>query len=308
MKTAWYSLSKALAIKKTIFQFNKKLNFEETTFYCYWLDEKAFALALLKKKYPKLKCISRAHGWDVYHERQKENYLPYRKIILEMLNQTLTISENGRDYLLNHFPHLAKKIKVSRLGTVALSSIPIRKDDNSLYVLSISSIIPLKRVNKILEIVSSVTDRKIHWTHIGGGTLLKELKTLALQREKQNPNFSFSLLGQKSNTEVRQFLSKNYIDLFVNLSETEGIPVSIMEAQSAGIPVLATSVGGVPEIVNEENGFLTEKELSTINFAEIISDDMLLFKKREKSFENWKSNFNADKNYNDFITEIKNLN
>jgi glycosyltransferase involved in cell wall biosynthesis len=308
LRTAWYSLSKALALKKTILQFNKKLNFEETTFYSYWLDEKALALALLKKKYPKLKCISRAHGWDVYYERHKEKYLPYRKIILEILNQTLTISENGRDYLLNHFPHLAKKIKVSRLGTLALSSIPLQKEDNSLYVLSISSIIPLKRVNKILEIVSSVTNRKIHWTHIGGGPLLKELKTLALQREKQNPNFSYSLLGQKTNRQVRQFLSENYIDLFVNLSETEGIPVSIMEAQSAGITVLATAVGGVPEIVNDKNGFLTEKELSTINFAEIISDDTLLFKKREESFENWKSNFNADKNYNDFITEIKNLN
>jgi glycosyltransferase involved in cell wall biosynthesis len=307
-RAAWYSLSKAVYIKKTILQFNKKLNFEETTFYSYWLDEKALALALLKKKYPKLKCISRAHGWDVYYERHKEKYLPYRKIILEILNQTLTISENGRDYLLNHFPHLGKKIKVSRLGTVALSSIPLQKEDNSLYVLSISSIIPLKRVNKILEIVSSVANRKIHWTHIGGGPLLKELKTLALQREKQNTNFSCSLLEQKTYTQVRQFLSENYIDLFVNLSETEGIPVSIMEAQSAGIPVLATAVGGVPEIVNEENGFLTEKELSSINFAEIISDDTLLFKKRKKSFEFWTNNFNADRNYNDFIIEIKKLN
>jgi glycosyltransferase involved in cell wall biosynthesis len=308
LRTAWYSLSKALALKKTILQFNKKLNFEETTFYSYWLDEKSLSLALLKKKYPRLKCISRAHGWDVYYERHKDNYLPYRKIILEMLNQTLSISENGRDYLLNHFPHLAEKIKVSRLGTLALSSIPLQKEENSLYVLSISSIIPLKRVNKILEIVSSVANRKIHWTHIGTGPLMEELKTRAILKEKQNPNFSFSLLGQKSNTEVRQFLSEIYIDLFVNLSETEGIPVSIMEAQSAGIPVLATSVGGVPEIVNDKNGFLTEKELSTINFAEIISDDALLFKKREKSFENWKSNFSAEKNYNDFITEIKNLN
>jgi len=48
----------------------------------------------------------------------------------------------------------------------------------------------------------------------------------------------------------------------MNLSETEGIPVSIMEAQSAGVPILATNLGGTSEIVNNENGFLVEKDFN----------------------------------------------
>ena len=44
------------------------------------------------------------------------------------------------------------------------------------------------------------------------------------------------------------------VDLFLTVSANEGIPVSIMEAQSFGIPVIATDVGGISEIVNNVNG------------------------------------------------------
>lgn len=48
----------------------------------------------------------------------------------------------------------------------------------------------------------------------------------------------------------------NDFDLFVNMSLSEGIPVSIMEAISFGIPIIATNVGGNAEIVNDETGVL----------------------------------------------------
>lgn len=44
------------------------------------------------------------------------------------------------------------------------------------------------------------------------------------------------------------------------MSDSEGIPVSIMEAMSFGIPVIARNVGGMSEIVNEENGLLLEND------------------------------------------------
>jgi glycosyltransferase involved in cell wall biosynthesis len=309
LRTAWYSLSKALAVKKTIFRLNEKLNFHDSVFYSYWLDEKAIALSLLKKKHPNVTCISRAHGWDVYQERHKENYLPFRNFILSELDSTFTISQNGKDYLSTQFPSFKEKISISRLGTLGLHQNTTKKEIPNIQILSISSIIPLKRVDKILKVISQITERKIHWTHIGDGLLIDPIQKQAKEKGYQNPNFSFSILGQKSNTEVREFLSKNHIDLFINLSETEGIPVSIMEAQSAGIPVLATAVGGIPEIVNNENGILVDKDEKDEMITQKIIDYFNLpkeekQKKRERSYQNWKVNYNAETNYTKFIQTL----
>ena len=49
---------------------------------------------------------------------------------------------------------------------------------------------------------------------------------------------------------------RNRVDLFISLSSSEGLPVSMMEAISFGIPILATDVGGVSEIVKRATGRL----------------------------------------------------
>ncbi len=97
----------------------------------------------------------------------------------------------------------------------------------------------------------------------------------------------------------------------MNVSESEGVPVSIMEAQSFGIPVIATNVGGTPEIVNEENGHLltanpTANEIAS-SFYDVAFNKEKWKNKRKLSHKNWEENFNAEKNYRAFADEILSL-
>jgi glycosyltransferase involved in cell wall biosynthesis len=85
-----------------------------------------------------------------------------------------------------------------------------------------------------------------------------------------------------------------------------------MEAQSAGIPVLATAVGGTPEIVNNENGILVDKDekdeliaLKIKNYLDLPEVEKQ--KKRERSHQNWKENYNAETNFTNFIQTILEL-
>ena len=103
------------------------------------------------------------------------------------------------------------------------------------------------------------------------------------------------------------------IDLFINVSETEGIPVSIMEAMSFGIPCIATNVGGNPEIVNATNGFLISANPSVEEIKKVLIDFMQLntekhIELRRNARKTWEQNFNAESNYTQFFSELSALN
>ena len=99
------------------------------------------------------------------------------------------------------------------------------------------------------------------------------------------------------------------VDLFINVSSFEGIPVSIMEAMSRGIPVAATPVGGIPEIVNQDNGFLFSINPSASEIREVLKNFYGLKKekqlqKRSSAFATWENMYNAETNYLSFINEL----
>lgn len=70
-----------------------------------------------------------------------------------------------------------------------------------------------------------------------------------------NENIMF--LGEKHKNEIVEIL--NETDIFVNPSYSEGLPTSVLEAMSVGVPIIATDVGGTRElIINEKTGILIE--------------------------------------------------
>jgi len=91
---------------------------------------------------------------------------------------------------------------------------------------------------------------------IGRGEIEKKLKIL-VKDMKLNNNFSF--LGSVSMDELLYYYQNATI--FVLPSYYEGLPTTILEAMACGLPVIATKVDGVPEIIRDgENGILIPKK------------------------------------------------
>lgn len=274
-------------------------------FYGYWLVEHAFLAQILKERFNGHIAFSRAHRYDLYESIDKYEYIPYRNYLCNKLDYIFPISNDGKN-LLNTYLGKAS-IQVSRLGTLDYGENPFKKEEKSICtIVSCSWCVSVKRIHLIIEALAQISDMMIKWVHIGDGPLLNELKLIAEQSLKENIVYEFK--GMLSNRDLMNFYLNNSVDMFINVSSSEGIPVSIMEALSFGIPVLATNVGGVSEIVFDSyNGWLLKEDCSIEEIVKRIKNyfilsisDISVLRKQARC--SWSDNYSADTNYKRFYS------
>lgn len=309
VKIMYVEIHRATNLKKDLVRLckAKNLNPSDCVFYSYWHDYKALALAMLRKENQSIKCVARSHGWDNFADRHTPPYLPFKSFMIDNLSQTYSISDAGKYYFEQYLNRkFDNKVAVSRLGKFNGRQPNMDKQSDSVLICSCSNIIPVKQVDKIIEVLSHLQTNNIRWVHFGDGPLRAELETMAVNTLQR---VEFEFRGIVANDKILDFYADNYVDLFINLSSSEGIPVSIMEVLSAGIPVIATNVGGTGEAVNENNGFLVPSDFDSMYVAGIIDKYLCVSKEEQKAYRQnaydfWKQHYEAEKNYEEFCTMI----
>lgn len=290
-----------------------RLDPTELVVYTYWFFASAFGLGLLKTRIPEVVLVSRAHGYDVYDNRHTYDYIPFRGRAVQSVDYLFPDSEAGTQYLLARYPGLTGRCETGRLGVPEPGFITPASEDGVFRIVSCSYLIPLKRVDLLLRGIDYAArtrpGQKFEWHHFGSGDLREGLIREAEQR--LSPNVTWAFPGYSSNEALMRFYREHSIDLFVNVSRTEGTPVSIMEAISCGIPAMATAVGGNVEIVSARNGWLlnpnpTEQEIANALLA-LIDDPVRLARMRTASREVWAEKYNAARNLDEFAEKLVQL-
>lgn len=300
------------SIYKNIIQSQKLMN-EELFFHSYWCTEAVVGFALLRNELPKASMYSRFHAYDLYVERHKPNYLPFRKLIISNLDKLFFISEQGLSYFKRLYGGLVddNKLILNRLGVDHTIEYESQEKVNfkGIRIVTCSSLIKLKRIHLLIEALSLIDSIEIDWVHFGEGTLLDELKQLSIDKLDSKINISYTFFGFIENNDLQKYYHSNKVDLFINTSKYEGIPISIMEAFAYKIPCIATDVGGVSEIVNSENGYLLSVDFKINELKHCIESFVFLtneekMKKQEHAFLTWKLHYNGQRNYEELIKEI----
>jgi len=281
-------------------------------FYTYWCTNYTFGLALLKKKYSDIRAITRVHRWDLYMNVHKPPYLPFRSYIADKLDKIFSVSEDGKNYLLKTIPGIKEnKVNVNFLGTTVNRQPSIIKSGNKIFILSISFISKVKRVDLLAESIALINDFDIEWHHIGGGAEeAARIEYLASDLLGRKKNIVYRFHGNLSKKEIYNLLDRTNFHVLINTSWSEGLPVSIMEAMSYGIPVIATDVGGNREIVGHEiNGILLSSNPSKEEVADAIIKIYHLPESRFhelslSAYNTWNTKFNNVKNNEKFVSDI----
>jgi glycosyltransferase involved in cell wall biosynthesis len=270
------------------------------------MSASALCLGILKRRGSINGFIARAHSVDLYHEdwgllRDEHSVPPFRCLKEQSASMIYPISNHGLSHL------KVKGVLPSRMATRYLGVMdgglgPTPKDEVFTLV-TCSGIDDNKRIHLLGEALSRL-NKPARWIHFGDGPLREQ----AL-RSITSEQVYFDCRGQTSNDEVRAFYAQVPVHCFVNLSIVEGLPVSIMEAISHGIPVVATAVYGVPEIVvNGYNGITLPVQFINdqldVALLHLMANSVELAIMRKHARALFEELFDAEKNYNEFAKEI----
>jgi len=171
-----------------------------------------------------------------------------------------------------------------------------------------------KRIDKLISglrvFARQSPGLQIRWTHIGAGPLQEDLEALASRIFQLNSNVAFQFEGSVTNDFVNRFYLEEKVDFFINTSESEGIPVSIMEAMAAGVPAIAPDIGGIPDLVSNDCGYLLPSFWQAehlIDALTTVSRDAKIPQLRLSAKRKIEVAFNASLNYPRFIKRLEKL-
>ena len=204
------------------------------------------------------------------------------------------------EYVNAKHPNL--RIKKSYLGTNDINKKRNKKAE--LVLLSSSRLIDLKRVYLIPPIVQKL-HQKLVWMHWGDEGRDKVRVFSAAKSFLNESTYQF-YPHESDVSKLYDFYNEHNNAIFIHLSETEGLPTSLIEAASMGFPIICTDAGGSREVVSHGvNGFVLpinfqiEEAVQSIN--KLLASKALREQFGIASRRIWEQNFSADNNYPDFI-------
>jgi len=215
-----------------------------------------FALNLFEKF--NIPFLFTAHAYDIF---VNPDIFTLQKKINSAL-KVITISDYNKDYLTNLFgKDLSNKINVIRCG-VELSKFKYleRHEKKFIKILFVGRLVEKKGCYYAIEAFKKALKKNnnLELSIIGDGYLKEDIHHLINASDLKS---KISMLGPQTQQNVLKEMERADIFFLPSLTaangDREGIPISILEAQAMGLPVISTYHSGIPEVINNgENGFL----------------------------------------------------
>ena len=237
-------------------------------------------------------------SFDDFQENKHGLFISLQKIIrnwsINKSNLIITPSQHLKTFI--------NKIGVDNKILVINNGVTIQETNNKVFqnriiqLLVISRLVTQKNIDSIIKAVKVMENEGIILNIVGDGSEINNLKNLVENYElEEKVNF----IGKIENAKLNEYLSN--ADIFVQASNYEGLPHSILEAINYEIPILSTEVGGCSVLLNKgERGYIIPLPISETGISDgirtIINNkkEAMSKAKAAKEFLNQQHNFNMN--------------
>ena len=203
-----------------------------------------------------------------------------RSFSIKNSDLVITPSQHLKNFILNL--GFKNKIETVNNGITIPEESTKKFTNDQTNITIVSRLVTHKNIEKIIEAISDLNNPLIKLNIIGDGPELNQLQSIAL-RSDQKENIIFH--GKLHRDDINNIFLNS--DIYIQASNYEGLPHSLLEAMSYGIPILCTPVGECKELLgNEDRGYKLDLPVSKDNIKskikEIISQKNTATKKGEE--------------------------
>lgn len=234
-----------------------------------WLSGKPYLVSFRGAEEP---------GYEPRYDYLLRLFKPILNLIYSQAKFLDANSEYLKQLVLQSFPHL--KIKVIHNGVDPTKFYPASKPVTQPIILCTSRLGERKGVEYLIRALPFIPRAKLYL--VGTGILEPFLKKLVKQLNLTN---RVKFFGQVSHDQLPAIYRQAKIFVLPSLSESYSN--ALLEAMATGLPVVATNIGGNPEIVNLQNGLLIPSVNSQVLAQAIIKLLNSRFKPKSKSIYSW---------------------
>ena len=249
------------------------------------------------------RAYSKAKISESFDEFQVKNYgfsISFQKKVrsfsIKKSDIVVTPSKHLKNFILNL--GFKNKIEIINNGVFIPEENTNIFTNDQINITIVSRLVSHKNIKKIIRAISDLNDPLIYLNIIGDGPELNQLQKISLE-SKNKDNIIFH--GKLNRDDINHIFLKS--DIYIQASNYEGLPHSLLEAMSYGIPVLCTPVGECKEILgNEDRGYLLDLPVSINNIkskiTEIIGEKNIANKKGERGKDFINENYNLTNSFN----------
>ena len=249
------------------------------------------------------RAYSKAKISESFDEFQVKNYgfsislqKKVRSFSIKKSDIVVTPSKHLKNFILNL--GFKNKIEIINNGVFIPEENTNIFTNDQINITIVSRLVSHKNIKKIIRAISDLNDPLIYLNIIGDGPELNQLQKISLESNNKD-NIIFH--GKLNRDDINHIFLKS--DIYIQASNYEGLPHSLLEAMSYGIPVLCTPVGECKEILgNEDRGYILDLPVSKNNIKskiiEITGEKNIANKKGERGKDFINENYNLTNSFN----------